>query len=282
MPTTGFFTDSTVCIGCKACEVACKEWNEVPHDGFVVDRHVVRQHGRARPLDVAAREVRRARARRPAGVGFFVRRLQALRARRLPRSVSRPDRSSGPNSAASSSSPTSATVAATAWSRARSASSIAGRTTAARSSARSVTTGRRPGSSRRAQRCARRSRFSSATSTSCGSARPNSGRSTCRHAASRDAVVYDPRDSSVGGTHAIFLVRGDLADYNLPGQSGGADGAAGGRLAIGGLDQRDDAGGDGRGVPSCWGSTTHRLGRATNSAECQPPSLAPPRSGAGS
>jgi formate dehydrogenase iron-sulfur subunit len=32
---TGFFTDSTLCIGCKACEVACKEWNEVPSDGFV-------------------------------------------------------------------------------------------------------------------------------------------------------------------------------------------------------------------------------------------------------
>jgi formate dehydrogenase iron-sulfur subunit len=26
----GFFTDTTVCIGCKACEVACKEWNQVP------------------------------------------------------------------------------------------------------------------------------------------------------------------------------------------------------------------------------------------------------------
>jgi formate dehydrogenase iron-sulfur subunit len=34
MPTTAFLTDSTVCIGCKACEVACKEWNEVPDDGF--------------------------------------------------------------------------------------------------------------------------------------------------------------------------------------------------------------------------------------------------------
>ena len=30
----GFFTDPSVCIGCKACEVACKEWNEVPDDGF--------------------------------------------------------------------------------------------------------------------------------------------------------------------------------------------------------------------------------------------------------
>jgi formate dehydrogenase iron-sulfur subunit len=26
----GFFTDTTVCIGCKACEVACKEWNQLP------------------------------------------------------------------------------------------------------------------------------------------------------------------------------------------------------------------------------------------------------------
>ncbi|HEV3124780.1 MAG TPA: 4Fe-4S dicluster domain-containing protein [Candidatus Dormibacteraeota bacterium] len=26
----GFFTDTTLCIGCKACEVACKEWNELP------------------------------------------------------------------------------------------------------------------------------------------------------------------------------------------------------------------------------------------------------------
>src|SRR6516164_8416592 len=26
----GFFTDTSVCIGCKACEVACKEWNGLP------------------------------------------------------------------------------------------------------------------------------------------------------------------------------------------------------------------------------------------------------------
>jgi formate dehydrogenase iron-sulfur subunit len=29
-PRMGFFTDTSVCIGCKACEVACKEWNMVP------------------------------------------------------------------------------------------------------------------------------------------------------------------------------------------------------------------------------------------------------------
>jgi formate dehydrogenase iron-sulfur subunit len=33
-PRKGFFTDTSVCIGCKACEVACKEWNLVPDDGF--------------------------------------------------------------------------------------------------------------------------------------------------------------------------------------------------------------------------------------------------------
>jgi len=32
--TTAFLTDSTLCIGCKACEVACKEWNGVSSDGF--------------------------------------------------------------------------------------------------------------------------------------------------------------------------------------------------------------------------------------------------------
>ncbi|MEV1007324.1 4Fe-4S dicluster domain-containing protein [Streptomyces sp. NPDC049881] len=32
----GFFTDTSVCIGCKACEVACKEWNAVPEDGLLL------------------------------------------------------------------------------------------------------------------------------------------------------------------------------------------------------------------------------------------------------
>src|SRR5512138_720152 len=28
----GFFTDTSLCIGCKSCEVACKEWNLLPAD----------------------------------------------------------------------------------------------------------------------------------------------------------------------------------------------------------------------------------------------------------
>src|ERR1700753_78881 len=32
-PRMGFFTDTSVCIGCQGCEVACKEWDSVPEDG---------------------------------------------------------------------------------------------------------------------------------------------------------------------------------------------------------------------------------------------------------
>ena len=35
-PRVGFFTDTSVCIGCKACEVACKQWNEIPEDGLLL------------------------------------------------------------------------------------------------------------------------------------------------------------------------------------------------------------------------------------------------------
>jgi formate dehydrogenase iron-sulfur subunit len=35
----GFFTDTTLCIGCKACEVACKEWNELPAEEFKLTGH---------------------------------------------------------------------------------------------------------------------------------------------------------------------------------------------------------------------------------------------------
>jgi formate dehydrogenase iron-sulfur subunit len=40
-PRVGFFTDTSLCIGCKACEVACKEWNHVPAEnlGFSGDSY---------------------------------------------------------------------------------------------------------------------------------------------------------------------------------------------------------------------------------------------------
>ena len=35
----GFFTDTSLCIGCKACEVACKEWNLLPADHIGLTGH---------------------------------------------------------------------------------------------------------------------------------------------------------------------------------------------------------------------------------------------------
>src|SRR5579859_5377341 len=65
-PAMGFFTDTSLCIGCKACEVACKQWNQLPaidpvwsgtsYDntkqlGATTWRHVqfIEQIGRGRP-----------------------------------------------------------------------------------------------------------------------------------------------------------------------------------------------------------------------------------------
>lgn len=62
----GFFTDTSLCIGCKACEIACKQWNQLPatqpfwsgtsYDntqqlGATTWRHVqfIEQIGRGRP-----------------------------------------------------------------------------------------------------------------------------------------------------------------------------------------------------------------------------------------
>src|SRR5579875_1155664 len=37
--TYGFLTDTTLCIGCKACEVGCKEWNALPADDIGLTGH---------------------------------------------------------------------------------------------------------------------------------------------------------------------------------------------------------------------------------------------------
>ena len=57
MSVTAFLTDSTLCIGCKACEVACKEWNGVAERRARLERILLRQHGRGGSFDVAAREI---------------------------------------------------------------------------------------------------------------------------------------------------------------------------------------------------------------------------------
>ena len=125
---SGFFTDTRVCIGCKACEVACKEWNQVPDDGSGFTGDVLRQHRRARrrtagatspssssgrPVGVERRRARLAGSRRPRSrassrqglephdrrrrlpLADELRRLQALHRGRLPRRL--PDRRALPH-----------------------------------------------------------------------------------------------------------------------------------------------------------------------------------------
>lgn len=50
MERMGFFTDTSVCVGCRACEVACKEWPACPYGVF--DRRP--SHGPPRILVAAA------------------------------------------------------------------------------------------------------------------------------------------------------------------------------------------------------------------------------------
>ena len=224
MPTA-FLTDSTICIGCKACEVACKEWNDVPGDGFnftgfSYDNTAGLGHSTWRHVKFVERGDGSGRMAMPdTGATSFAgtsRPMSASTARTPAASrPARPDRSSARNSAASSFSLTSATAAATASSPVRSVSSIAGLATGGRSSARSATTGRRPAWSLRVRRHARPSRFNSAISTISGSV---------RHTESPSSTVAELRmprcttawGRSVGGTHAIFIFRGRPEEYNLP------------------------------------------------------------------
>ena len=78
-PRKGFFTDTSVCIGCKACEVACKEWNLIPEDGIELSG-MLRQHPGAGGVDVATRRLHRAGGARAGG--GRVRRAGAERTRR--------------------------------------------------------------------------------------------------------------------------------------------------------------------------------------------------------
>ena len=95
MPITAFLTDSTLCIGCKACEVACKEWNERAGRRAGLERILLRQHGSGGRFDMAAREVCGAGAgsrawaemRGASFVGIFVGRVQALRECGMPGGV---------------------------------------------------------------------------------------------------------------------------------------------------------------------------------------------------
>ena len=98
----GFFTDTTVCIGCKACQVACHQWNDLPawtdeapqghRQSAGPQRRQLRQHAQPVGRQLAARQVHRAVHRRrqsqPGGLADDVRRVQTLQGRPVSGSLS--------------------------------------------------------------------------------------------------------------------------------------------------------------------------------------------------
>ena len=253
----GFFTDTTVCIGCKACEVACKQWNDLPSDGGTFRkggsydstgrlsgntwRHVrfveLADAGggvveEEIPDLVATAAGERLADRRRGGrggvrqLGLHVRRLQALHERGLPGRV--PDGRADPHRVRDRG------AAARRLQRlrllrarpARSASSTARPRTAAPASARSATTGSRTAWSPRARRRARPTRSSSGPTTS-SSRSPSAASPRCTRAASRAPTSTAPptRPSSqlAGGLGAFFLLTEKPERYGLPAQRGLAD-----------------------------------------------------------
>ena len=128
----GFFTDTSVCIGCKACEVACKEWNDVPEDGLDFTGHSYDNTGALGAEHLAPRRLRRAGPRRRGCAGSCPPTCASTAPRPRAWRCARPARSSAPSSAPSSCSRTSATAAATASRPARTASSTGARRTGAR------------------------------------------------------------------------------------------------------------------------------------------------------
>ena len=222
MSVTAFLTDSTLCIGCKACEVACKEWNGVSEDGlewsgFSYDnteavgastwRHV-KFVERPRCLDSAATPENTTRGDFPPMSASTASRPDASR-------LAPPAQLCGPNLAEFSFNPMYATVVATASLRVHLELWSAIRRMVAPSNAPSAMTVRKSDCSLRARKPVPRNPSNSEKLKISGARRSREWKS-CIGAAWTTPTIYDPLDTSVEGTHAFFIVRGDPRTYNLP------------------------------------------------------------------
>ena len=214
MPTTGFFTDSTVCIGCKACEVACKEWNDVPHDGFTWTGMSYDNTG---------------------GLGHsswrhvkFVERVQdGLPVWDFSSDVCKHCEHAGCLEACPTGS-----IVRTEFGGVFIQPDVCNGCGYCVVACPFGVVDRRPDDGRAFKCTFCYDRQKAGLEPACAKVCPTQSiqfgdlDELRRRAEQRlvdlntrgitDAVVYDPRQSSVGGTHAIFLVRGDVADYNLP------------------------------------------------------------------
>ncbi|HUF46648.1 MAG TPA: 4Fe-4S dicluster domain-containing protein [Vicinamibacterales bacterium] len=210
----GFFTDATLCIGCKACEVACKEWNQVPADGFVwTGRSYDNTGGLGHSTYRHVQFVERIREGGPAwdfssDVCKHCERAGCLEA-----------------------CPT-GSIVRTEFGGVFVQPDICNGCGYCVVSCPFGVIDRRPDDGR-AFKCTfcydrQKAGLKPACATVCPTesiqygdldelrARADARRDALAARGVTDAVVYDPRDTSIGGTRAIFLVRGSCDDYGLP------------------------------------------------------------------
>jgi formate dehydrogenase iron-sulfur subunit len=214
MPTTGFFTDATVCIGCKACEVACKEWNEVPGDGYT---WTGRSYDNTGELGHSTwRHVKFVERIRDGGPAWD-----------FASDVCKHCEHAGCLEACPTGS-----IVRTEFGGVFVQDDVCNGCGYCVVSCPFGVIDRRPDDGRAFKCTFCYDRQKSGLTPACAKACPTESiqfgnLDERRDRAARrledleargvtDAVVYDPQHTSVGGTHAIFLVRGDITDYNLP------------------------------------------------------------------
>jgi formate dehydrogenase iron-sulfur subunit len=223
---TAFLTDSTLCIGCKACEVACKEWNDVPGDGFTFtgfsyDNTQALGHSTWRHVKFVERMT--AGEPVPADAGY---RSNAFRW----------DFSSDvckhcENAGCLEACPT-GSIVRTEFGGVFIQPDVCNGCGYCVVSCPFGVVDRRPGDGR-AFKCTfcydrQKAGLQPACATACPTQSIQFGdldvlraRAAARVEELRlrgvdDAVVYDPQETSVAGTHAVFVLRGRPEDYNLP------------------------------------------------------------------
>lgn len=227
MPITAFLTDTTLCIGCKACEVACKEWNGIPSDGYrftgqSYDNTVSLGHSTWRHVKFIER-VTGADGPIDGSAGY---RSSAFRWD-FSSDVCKHCEHAGCLEAC----PTGAIIR-TEFGGVYVQPDICNGCGYCVVTCPFGVIDRRPEDGRAFKCTFCYDRQKAGLTPACASACPTEsimfgdldelrGKARSRVTALEargiaDAVVYDPTDSSVGGTHAIFVLRGNPEDYNLP------------------------------------------------------------------
>ena len=233
---TAFLTDTTLCIGCKACEVACKEWNQVPSDGctftgFSYDNTAGLGHSTWRHVKFVERMFDGASAE-PAGLS----RASGSEPRGYRSNAFRWDFSSDvckhcEHAGCLEACPT-GSIVRTEFGGVYIQPDVCNGCGYCVVTCPFGVVDRRPDDGRAFKCTFCYDRQKAGLQPACATACPTESivfgdidelrvRAYARIEELRargidDAVVYDPQDTSVGGTHAIFVLRGRPEEYNLP------------------------------------------------------------------